>query len=426
MRSYTVPPMRRWPLLLVVLFSFISFGGIAAADLASDLNAAESRVASAKAEVAAAEQRLSEARVDYAGASRRADPPVKAARAAREEVRELREKLADQQRAARTEIARLEATHEQEEEEHDDEVAQGVGVGLALLAAALIALAWGWFRATAAVAALVRMQLGQAVALCVGGGFLLLVVGGALAAGDGLAAMLGVAIGTLGIALPVALLLGRHSAEVQRGRSKPLLSRDRLPRWVPRVAAALLLVLGLAGLIGGATAENPDAPSISQQLRQEAEEPEEGSGAARLAEAKTEAVEAAKEAAAPLAQERAARVDLRKATRELRRARNQLVGAQADTRRFASRLASLVKREEREAARAEREAEAQAERETEEAEEAEEEFFEEEAAGCDPNYSPCVPAYPPDVDCVEVGGSVSVVGSDPHGLDADSDGIGCE
>jgi hypothetical protein len=46
---------------------------------------------------------------------------------------------------------------------------------------------------------------------------------------------------------------------------------------------------------------------------------------------------------------------------------------------------------------------------------------------CDPNYSGrCVPPYPPDVDCADVGGSVQVVGSDPHGLDADRDGFGCE
>lgn len=46
--------------------------------------------------------------------------------------------------------------------------------------------------------------------------------------------------------------------------------------------------------------------------------------------------------------------------------------------------------------------------------------------GCDPNYSGCVPPYPPDVNCADIGGSVTVVGSDPHGLDADGDGIGCE
>ncbi|MBW8059285.1 MAG: hypothetical protein FVQ78_02930 [Solirubrobacterales bacterium] len=45
---------------------------------------------------------------------------------------------------------------------------------------------------------------------------------------------------------------------------------------------------------------------------------------------------------------------------------------------------------------------------------------------CDPNYSGCVPPYPPDLDCADIGGPVEVYGSDPHGLDADGDGVGCE
>jgi hypothetical protein len=49
-----------------------------------------------------------------------------------------------------------------------------------------------------------------------------------------------------------------------------------------------------------------------------------------------------------------------------------------------------------------------------------------EASGCDPNYSGCVPPYPPDVDCGDLSGSVQVTGSDPHGLDRDGDGVGCE
>jgi hypothetical protein len=46
--------------------------------------------------------------------------------------------------------------------------------------------------------------------------------------------------------------------------------------------------------------------------------------------------------------------------------------------------------------------------------------------GCDPNYSGCVPAYPPDVNCPDVNGPVQVIGSDPHGLDRDGDGVACE
>lgn len=66
-----------------------------------------------------------------------------------------------------------------------------------------------------------------------------------------------------------------------------------------------------------------------------------------------------------------------------------------------------------EARRAAREAELQAQ----EAEES-------AGAGCAPGYSPCIPPYPPDLNCPEVG-PVTVTGSDPHGLDADNDGVAC-
>jgi endonuclease YncB( thermonuclease family) len=57
----------------------------------------------------------------------------------------------------------------------------------------------------------------------------------------------------------------------------------------------------------------------------------------------------------------------------------------------------------------------------------------EAAAGgrCDPNYrGGCVPPYPPDLDCADLRrlgiGRVRVVGADPHRLDGDRDGWGCE
>jgi micrococcal nuclease len=46
--------------------------------------------------------------------------------------------------------------------------------------------------------------------------------------------------------------------------------------------------------------------------------------------------------------------------------------------------------------------------------------------GCADGYSPCVPPYPPDVNCDDVNGPITVTGSDPHGLDADGDGVACE
>lgn len=46
--------------------------------------------------------------------------------------------------------------------------------------------------------------------------------------------------------------------------------------------------------------------------------------------------------------------------------------------------------------------------------------------GCAPGYRPCVPPFPPDVDCTDVSGPVRVTGGDPHALDADGDGRACE
>ncbi|TLP93295.1 thermonuclease family protein [Nesterenkonia salmonea] len=49
-----------------------------------------------------------------------------------------------------------------------------------------------------------------------------------------------------------------------------------------------------------------------------------------------------------------------------------------------------------------------------------------EGENCDPNYTPCVPPYPPNINCSDIDFAVEVIGSDPHGLDGDGDGIGCE
>jgi micrococcal nuclease len=54
------------------------------------------------------------------------------------------------------------------------------------------------------------------------------------------------------------------------------------------------------------------------------------------------------------------------------------------------------------------------------------------SGACDPNYAgACVPPYPPDLDCADLRAlglelPVRVVGSDPHRLDGDHDGYGCE
>ena len=49
-------------------------------------------------------------------------------------------------------------------------------------------------------------------------------------------------------------------------------------------------------------------------------------------------------------------------------------------------------------------------------------------SSCDPHYpGVCIPPPPPDLDCAEISHkNFAVVGGDPHGFDADKDGIGCE
>jgi hypothetical protein len=47
---------------------------------------------------------------------------------------------------------------------------------------------------------------------------------------------------------------------------------------------------------------------------------------------------------------------------------------------------------------------------------------------CHPSYPDfCIPPPPPDLDCPEIGETdFTVQGTDPHGFDADNDGVGCE
>ncbi len=51
-----------------------------------------------------------------------------------------------------------------------------------------------------------------------------------------------------------------------------------------------------------------------------------------------------------------------------------------------------------------------------------------DGGNCDPNYSgACIPPYPPDLDCTQISAQgLRVVGEDPHGFDADGDGIACD
>ena len=46
--------------------------------------------------------------------------------------------------------------------------------------------------------------------------------------------------------------------------------------------------------------------------------------------------------------------------------------------------------------------------------------------GCDPNYTGCVPISSSDLDCPDVGFSMTVIGVDIHGFDREGDGLDCE
>jgi hypothetical protein len=49
-------------------------------------------------------------------------------------------------------------------------------------------------------------------------------------------------------------------------------------------------------------------------------------------------------------------------------------------------------------------------------------------SNCDPSYpTVCIPPHPPDLDCGEIHfRRFTVLAPDPHGFDADFDGVGCE
>ena len=51
-------------------------------------------------------------------------------------------------------------------------------------------------------------------------------------------------------------------------------------------------------------------------------------------------------------------------------------------------------------------------------------------SNCDSNYAPCIPSYPPDLDCGDLKkmgiSPIRVLGIDVHKLDRDGDGVGCD
>jgi hypothetical protein len=421
--------------LLIGLVLLLAVGAqtSAAQNLSTGLANAEANVARYESELPAQRQQVAAAQARYRAAARRAAPPLRTLRRSQAEARRLRRQLAARGQRANGRIAAAKDQHQQEVEDRDDQVHNGVGFGLAAVVAGLIALAWEFFRASPPVAALTELDLSRAIGVCVGGGLLMVILGVALGSADGIVGALGSFIACLGLILPVAFLLARHSAEVQRGRSKPLLRRERLPGWVPLATAGLMLLLFLAGTGSAIFAPSASSESISPRLEEEAEGSAGGRGAEELQAAQKEVERAGQRAAVPLARRNHARRQLAGARGDLHRAHAHLAAAKSSQRSFTRRLVALEAWEqreyEREEERAQREQEAQEEQEAEEAEEAGDEAESE----CDPNYSGCLDPYASDYDCEggsgdgpDYTGTVTVLGEDHYGLDADGDGVGCE
>jgi len=402
-----------------------------AEDPEAGLAASEARVASSGTEVSEREAAARSARSELARAGRRAAPARSKSREASAHVAAIKTSLLKRHRRAVAEIAQVESEQKSAAAKHDRKVRSSAGLAIAALAMALILLAWGWFRASAAVAYLARIELGQAIGLCVGGGFVTVIAGAGLSSVGGITGAIGTAIAILGFLLPVAFLLARHSAEVQRGRARPLLRRERLPARAVQVLAGLAFALCLIGLGGALFAGEAQSREIGSETHRWAEETEPSTRALEAAEG---AAASARASANPLlASVHRRQAALHIAERKLGRAEARLAAAEADARRFTRQLVALEKQEARELAREERNAQRIAEEEQRELEEAEEEHA--ELAGCDPNYEgECLTPGIGDYDCAGGSGDgpnyvyapVTVVGVDVYGLDANGNGIGCE
>lgn len=412
---------------MVALLGFAVLAGPAfAQDLTTALNEAESQAEVASLEVGELKAAMGPAEERFQASSAQAAPAEAAARAADRHAAELEDQLRTRHLAATAKVSQIEEEKQEAADKHDETVRIGLGLGLTALIAAAITLAWDWFRASASVAWLTRLSLGQAIGLCVGGGLLMVIVGAAMSTTDGIVGVIGVALIGLGFVLANALVLARHSAEIQRGRSKPILRRERLPRRATQVIAGVFAMLCLVGLGNAVFAGETESSEASAALRRVAAD--RGMSTPRLVSAKGKAAKLNRKAAPLVAAARADQRNLQAARSKLRHAETRQARAEDDVASFKRRLAVVTEREERKAAAEARRAE---ERTQEEAEELEEESSSE----CDPNYEgECLKDGIGDYDCAGGSGNgpnyvyseVRVVGVDVFGLDANGNGIGCE
>jgi hypothetical protein len=401
----------------------------AAQDPGAGLAEAESIATETSAKIPALTAAVRSARAQFGSAKANAAPVESQAREATARVDAIEDSQRQDRLQAAAAIRRIEGERDDAAEEHASAVRGGIGLAIGALIMALIALAWGWFRATMAVAYLTRIQLVQAVCLCVGLGFLAVLIGAIALSAGGVVGVLGFAIVFLGIALPVAFLLARHSAEIQRGRAKPMMGRDRMPALATRVIAGIFALLFLIGIGSAGFADEAASGEITARLRQEAEGSSSPAPALIAARGKAARLEAQAQALA-IVTDRHGQA-LSKAKGALDRAKSRLAAAEGDVRRFSRRLVAIEAREIEEQERQERRAQKLAEQEEREYQQLVQE--EQAESGCDPNYSGCLDAGAIDYDC-EGGsgdgplytGTVEVLGVDYYELDDDGDGIGCD
>ena len=417
---------------LVVSSRMLGLCSVAAAqDPEAGLAEAQHKAATVAAEIPDLEASLKPAQLRFDAASRNAAPVRSRLRSASARAAAIEHSLRARQQHAVAAVHRVEEERSEACEEHDKTVRIGIGLGIAALVLAAIALAWGWFRASAAVAYLVRMELGQAIGLCVGSGLLAVIIGAAISSADGVVGAIGYAVLVLGFALPIAFVLARHSAEVQCGRANAYLRRDRLPARATQGLAGLFAALFLLCLGSAVFAGEAKSGEATAKLRAQAADRMRSTPA--LVAAETKASQLEDQATAVFAVLHRRQADLRAAKRRLNRAQTRLAQAEGDERRFTQRLAVIEERELRELEREEREAQKLAEAEEREYEEELQEEEELAAEECDPNYSGCLDPNAVDYDC-EGGsgdgplytGTVEVLGVDHYGLDDDGDGIGCD
>jgi hypothetical protein len=429
--------------LALLVLCILAFAASASArDLPSSIASAEARAVSGHEEVAQLKGRLAPALARLRVAAQMAAPEREELRAAKQHAASIQRRQQARRGAALVQLHRIEEANRKSTEKHEEKVTSGIGIGLAVLIVAAIALGWGWFRAGAAVAALTRLTLSRAIGVCVGAGLLAVIVGAVLSGSSGIAAALGWAVIFLGLMLPVAFLLARHSAEIQRGRSKPVLRRERLPARVVQVLAGVLGALCL--LAFGSALFAPAAKSDDVPATVRAQAADRAADFPPLTAARQRAKQLEVKAAPFFSRLRDAKEAARKAKRSLGHAEGRAAAAEDQTRKFTHRLLALEAREAREAEadqrREERALLAEERREEKEraaeervAEREAEEF--EEAEACDPNYrGACLHDGIGDYDCAGgdgngpnyVEGPIEVVGADPFGLDADGDGIACE